>query len=1027
MSGLAFGTETVSDFNGFGISCFDADDGTIDLVINGGTAPYSYGWTASNGTDLSGINAPNLSGLAPGDYSVVITDSTGNCSISETYTITQPDDIVLTGTTSDYNGFGVSAFGLSDGSIDLNVTGGVDTQAYDYQWTASLGGTLPTGQDTIEDPSGLTAGTYTVVVTDRNNCSETLAFTLTEPDELLANENIAAHQNVDCFGESTGVIQIEIAQESVGPYDFTLTNGSTVVETVNTSALTYQFDALPAGTYNATVEDANGSVVNVNDIVISQPVSAFTSSINTSAFTGPNGTFEISCFGSAEGIIDINLSGGTPFDEGLPTAYYTYSLTNGTGNTIDSGQGITIRVTDLVADTYTFSAQDATGNCTVNETVTISQPNELIITTDLFQDMQCFGSNDGIINVTLSGGLGNYAYNWTKDGTPFSTQEDINGLEEGTYILVVEDLGTNACTVSQTFTITEPAELFVSLDSKTDVLCFGDATGTIDINVSGGIAPYQFLWTHSSGTTYTSEDLNNLPAGIYNLIVTDANSCAETLQIELTQPDDILFNTTKTDISCYDYNDGSITINPTGGVTPYNITWSDLGNGTSRTNLAPGIYTATIVDAVGCVSSESIEIIDAPIFSLQGSTATNISCFGANDGSISLTITGGVEPLQLQWNDDPSAGIQRNNLGPGIYDVVVIGADNCIQTASFVINEPQELSLSAVIIDAIDCTDPNSGAIDITVVGGTQPYNFSWSNGATAEDLTAIPANNYSLTVTDTNGCSVSGTYQVIRQDPLEVTVTSTIQANCDTKEVIQENEALVSGGFPPYTIRWSYGDVDSSNPAIMRTTVAGIATVTITDNNGCTVSQNVNNDIKILGDPDFTMDSIFNTDYAIWAIEDPITFTNTSTGDALSYFWDFGDGNTSTDENPIHSYVDEGTYQITLSVMYPYGCSYSISYTIIVGKGYELEMPNGFTPNNDGVNEVFRPVYLGMKEVKLSIYDTWGGLLYVEMSTTNTFNGWDGTVNGKPLENGNYIFQVDAISRNDIKIHKTGPFALIK
>ena len=144
-------------------------------------------------------------------------------------------------------------------------------------------------------------------------------------------------------------------------------------------------------------------------------------------------------------------------------------------------------------------------------------------------------------------------------------------------------------------------------------------------------------------------------------------------------------------------------------------------------------------------------------------------------------------------------------------------------------------------------------------------------------------------------------------------------------------------------------------------------------------------------------------------------------------YNWDFGDGNTSTDENPTHVYVKEGTYQITLLVDYAYGCSYTVTKTLQVGRGYNIEVPNAFTPNGYGVNDVFRPVYLGMKEVKLEIYDVWGGLLYVETSVSNTFGGWNGKIDDKPLENGNYIFQVEAISRNGIKIKKTGPFTILK
>jgi gliding motility-associated-like protein len=1035
-------TKTTSNYNNFNVNCFGQTDADLSISVSGGTpyidgsgnAYYTYEWSSPTNSPIpAGQETTNsLSGIGIGKYQVVIKDSTGSCALTEIYTITQPDDIVISGTKSDYNGFEVSGFGLDDGSIDLTVTGGVDTQAYTYSWSASNGGAIPTGQDAVEDPSGLTAGTYTVLVTDANSCTETISFTLTEPNELLVNENIAEHQNVDCFGDSTGVIQIDITQGSVGPYDYSLNLAGAVVETTNTTALNYRFENLAAGDYNATVVDANGNSVTVNNIIISQPVSAFAASITTSSYTGPNGTFELSCFGGSDGVIDITLSGGIPFNEGLPTAYYNYILTNSSVTIVTTGQGTTINKTNLLADTYTLNATDETGNCVINELIVLSEPDPLIITTDFFQDMSCFQADDGTISVTVSGGLGNYIYNWTKDGNPFATTDDLSALDAGQYVLMVEDTGTNSCSVSETYVINEPLALQVSLDSKTDILCNGDSTGAINISVSGGTTftsvarDYQFNWVHDSGATYITEDLSNIPAGTYDLTVTDANGCSETLQVVLTEPTAVIFNPTTTDINCYGYNDGSITINPTGGVTPYVLTWSDLGNGTTRTNLSPGTYTTTIVDGNNCTHIENITILDAPIFAING-TKTDISCFGANDGSIDLTITGGVAPLVLSWNDDPTPGLQRNNLGPGVYDVTITGADGCIQAETYVINEPIGLQISAVTTDAFDCTDPNSGAIDITVAGGTLPLQFLWNNGATTEDLTAIPAGNYAVTVTDANSCQITENFTIIRQTPLSANVVSTIDSNCITKDVVQVNELFITGGFPPHTISWSYGNVDTSDPTIMRTSVNGNAVATITDSIGCTTSVIVPVNLLYLGDADFNMDSSFFTDFNIWAINDPISFTNTSTGDPQGFNWDFGDGNTSTDENPIHSYVSEGTYQITLTVDYAYGCSYTVAYTIVVGRGYEIEMPNAFTPNSYGVNDTFRPVYLGMKEVKLEIYDTWGGLLYVESSTTNSFVGWDGTVDGKPIENGNYIYQLTATARNDLEIQKTGPFTLIK
>lgn len=880
-------TEVISDYNGFEISCFGANDGSITLSVTGGrpgsgAKPYTYQWTSTSGATIPGMgNTRTLSGIGAGTYEVTITDSTGNCSLTpQTYTITEPAAITLSGTTSNYNGFSVSTANAADGSINLNVNGGVS--AYTYSWTTS-NGNIPLGQGSVEDPSGLTAGIYTVTVTDQNNCTETISFTLTEPAELLISEVLASHQNVDCFGDSTGAIEISIDQESVPPYDYVLSqSGTTIQSSINTSATNHTFQNLAAGTYDVTVTDANGSSKNLNGIVVSQPANAFSAVVNTSSFAGPNGTFEISCFGNNDGFVNISLSGGTPFDQGLPTAYYSYTLKNSLGTVVSTGQGTTLNFPSLVADTYAFTATDATGNCMVTEAIVLSEPSELIITDNLFQNIQCFGANDGIINVSISGGLGNNSISWTKDGNPFSMQKDIANLEGGTYVLLVEDSVANSCSVTKSYTITEPTALTIALDNITDVLCFGDNTGKINITISGGTpiptnpSRYQIMWTHnSSGATYNSEDLSGVPAGTYEVEVIDANGC--------------------------------------------------------------------------------------------------------------------------------------------------------IQYASFVIDEPTEIHINATVTDATDCSDPNSGSIDLTVSGGIQPYRFVWSNGSTAEDLTTIPANNYTVTVTDANGCVATDTYRIIRQLPLEAHIVTNLQTDCITKTVIQENELIITRGFPPYTVSWSYGDVDSTNQNIMRTGSNGVAVATITDNSGCTVTENVLINLLQLGDPDFIMNSIFHTDYSIWAINDPISFTNTSTGDAQGFMWDFGDGTTSTDENPTHIYTNAIPYQVKLTVSYPYGCTYSIERTIDVSKGYEIEIPTGFSPNKDGVNDIFKPIHLGVQQITMYIYDTWGGVLYAEEGPANTFKGWDGTVYGKPLENGNYIYQLEALSRNGIEIQKTGGVTLLE
>ena len=205
--------------------------------------------------------------------------------------------------------------------------------------------------------------------------------------------------------------------------------------------------------------------------------------------------------------------------------------------------------------------------------------------------------------------------------------------------------------------------------------------------------------------------------------MTDANQCVTTFEVTLDEPDEIIVDVEKSNLSCYDANDGIIDLSVTGGVAPYTYSWSDLGNGAQRSNLSAGVYKVIITDSNQCVKEIEIEIENAPLFDIE-SQVTNISCFGANDGIINLTLLGGIGNVSISWSDDPSAGLNRNNLSPGVYSVIITDESGCVINEEFTIIEPQEIEISGIITNAEDCDNPNSGSIDLQVSGGNPPYLF---------------------------------------------------------------------------------------------------------------------------------------------------------------------------------------------------------------------------------------------------------------------------------------------------------------
>ena len=1015
-------TSILSDFNGFNISCNGESDGSIDITVSGGTisggdTDYTYEWTTLNGTGLD-TSLPDQTGLSAGTYTVKITDS-NNCSLTRSIDILQADPIDLTGVLSDYNGYNISVKGLADGFINITPVGG--SGGYIYEWSTADGSGLIDGE---QDQTGLTIGTYTLKLTDSNGCNTSKSFTLIEPTELKIDLGTDP-TNILCFGEKTGVLKAIITQESVPSYKYTLNGtdyqGNVILETVSSITVLNHTFLVKAGIYTITVEDLNGGKKTSAQRTFTQPAAPLAISDTISDFNG----FNISCTGASDAAIDLTVTGGT-----ITGTLYNYSW-----STLD-GSGLQPNIEDQIGlgpGTYAVLVEDENG-CTITKTYIITEPELIDYKLDTKNDISCFGANDGSINITVTKGTGVYNYAWTtEDGAGLDpTSEDQSGLSAGKYKLIL----TDGCqTLQYIYEIEEPAVLAIGLDEKVDILCFGDSTGKILVTVSGGTSPYNYEWIDNFGNKYNRDignvfntgNLSNIPVGIYDLTVTDKNGCIETLKVELKEPDELKIDFNKVDVSCFKGNDGSIDVNPTGGVAPYTYSWSDFGNGKLRTDLVSGKYTVTVTDSNNCEKSVEIELKSAPQFNIT-SDVSPITCFGANDGSIKLTIDGGKAPISLEWADDPQAGTTRSNLKSGVYSVLLKDSSGCEINEIYTITEPAKLQLSAIKSDALDCDDPNSGSIDLQVIGGNPPFTYVWSNGDTTEDLSDVSANNYSVIVTDSKGCTVEKTFSIVRPFELKIDLTSNLRVVCETRDVYLVNKVTIEGGVFPYTVKWSSGDVSGSNGEIMETNVEGSYSVEVTDNNGCTKTQIFDVVLPKLGYPEFDYTSFYWQTFGALTFNDPITFTNNSTESFLSVSWDFGDGNSSDQNDPVHSYEKKGSYDVTLYVTYFSGCIYEIKKTIYVGDSYEIEFPNAFTPNGDGLNDTFRPVYYGFKSVDLQVFDTWGTLIYSETAKgANIMNGWNGMLNGKPATNGNYIFQVSGEAFNGETVLKNGPFTLLR
>ncbi len=924
-------------------------------------------------------------------------------------------------------------FGEAFNTLSVAFANGVGTPT--FQWYSNTVNDATTGTPiageigtTYTPPSG-TVGTvyyYAIITFSSGGCTEITSTiseqTVNETPDISDKTDIICSGNaftitpdstggdtaptgttytwtspvINPAGTITGASQETTPQLSISQ---TLTNTTT-----NPSIVTY------------TVAPALGSCVGTDfQVVITVNPSISITSIQTNS----------SCYLDNGGALDITISGGVPFPTGNP---YQINWTGPNGYTNTSED-----ISNLAPGDYTVSILDD-GGCPFSETFTITEPDELIFSTTDFdpETISCFQEDDGAIGIDVSGGTVPYTYSWTRNGAPYSTDEDLTNLPPGTYEITVTD-ANNCNPIIQSFSVIEPPELQATLNTKVDVICFGEATGEINVNITGGrpfeISPgvfdYTYSWTGPNGFASTNQNLTGLFAGTYNLTVTDRSNCTDTLEVIIDQTDEIIIDITATEIECYNDNDASITIdNISGGNGPYTTAWSNLGSGLVQNNLSPGTYVITVTDATDCIKEATVVIDAPPVFRITPEI-TNVSCFGTNDARIVLNLEGGIEPIDLNWDDDPTAGVERNNLGPGTYTVTITDGKPCVITETFVITQPAALNISGTKTDALDCDDANTGTINAIITGGTQPLTYSWSNGATTEDLNNIPPGDYTLTVTDANNCEISDTFTINRFDPLEVAVETDTNFNCDAKTVDQSFIAQPNGGVPPYQISWSSGTVSGANNEIMQTDVNGLVVIDVTDSIGCSISFSYNVDIPELGDPNFTLTSEAITNFGFYSIEDPIQFTNTSSGDYVGISWDFGDGNFSSEENPIHIYKTVGTYIVTQTVVYPFDCVYTRTLTLNIQKGYSLIVPNAFTPNDDALNDYFLPSQIALSNMKFEIYDTWGSMVYSEEG--ESLRGWDGKIKGSNAENGNYYYTFSGDTFYGETITSKGVVVLIK
>ena len=1000
-TGLQLTDIQITDYNGYEISCAGESDGSISFVVTGNQGQIDYSWVGPNGFAST---EDNLQGLEAGTYELLLADESG-CTLSRSFEIEEPNPLVLLDEVSDYNGFGVQCNGGNEGYIYLDISGGTGSST--INWTGPDG--FVSSDERLEN---IYSGTYNLTITDLNGCEIVKTYTLTEPQGLEIAELPDEKVNVSCFGQFTGMVAATITRSSAGPYQYTLFDENDEMVSVSppTSESIWYFNNLAAGIYSFTVSDINNCLQEIENIEITQPATGLQiDEVEVSNYTG----FNISCFGADNGWINVSTTGGS--------GNYVYEWTGPDGFTGDKPN-----IENLKPGAYQLTIIDQNGCEVVTDIININEPDPLQSNPNVSfhngYEITCHEADNGSISLTPSGGAGSYMVTWTGPDGFTSNNEHITNLSPGNYEAVISD--ENGCEITEQYSISEPEALSLQVIETINVLCFGEATGSITILVEGGIADtYTYEWTRNGlPISANSPKIDGLLAGEYSVKVIDANYCQiSQSNIIISQPDEALeVNMMQTEVSCYNANDANLSIDIQGGVEPYQISWNIGSTQSAFEGIGPGFYQVTVTDANGCTVVKETTIAEVPVFEIDP-VVNPISCFGEMDGSILLNLNGGLAPVKATWAHGPEQS-SLYNLGPGVYSVYLEDAKGCTIERTFNLLEPDLLMAIGQVEDALDCENGESGAINLTVSGGRPPYNYSWSNGEITPSIFNLTNGNYSVEVTDQSGCYVTQTFEVKRPDPIEINLASTTTTQCEPREILETIDLNIDGGVAPYNIVWSSGEI-SNNGYRMQTTSPGNYEVTITDGNGCiqTRSFEVENNV-VLAKGDYLSSSFGQYGENLANFE--VQFINNSSGNISSYYWDYGDGNNSLEENPIHSYQVPGTYTITLMVTDFWGCETYDTFEIII-TDYFLETPNVFTPNGDGVNDTYFPKFVHVDYIVFTVMNKWGEILYYSEDPYDT--GWDGTYRGQKASPGNYVYKLNYTTADGRDFSETGAFMLLE
>lgn len=1062
-----------------GISMANTADVDVDFVLWGPftTSAACNQLTGANVVDCSysGLSTEHIdiTGAIPGQYYILCVTNYSN----------QPTNFTLTtdgGSTATTNCAilcDITGMTAGAGACDVvtnthSITGSITTQFPPSTGTLTI--TTSTGQSVVINAPfsgttnytvpGVTSTGAMVSVTAQfstdTGCNYTTSYMA--PASCVCSVD-ASNNTPTCSG--TTVSLTAVPQGNVTAYQWSGPNGFT--STLQNPTIP-NATALATGTYSVTITAGGCTATDTTNVLVGQ---------------GPTISPLIqnaTCNAAADGSI-------AAANNALPPVTYQWA---GTLNNYPPDSVLT----GLTAGSYNVTVTGSNG-CSATGTYQITQPTAVVLGNPTITQATC--SAGGTISVTATGGTGTITYLWSNA----ETTSTISNLSAGPYSVTATD--ANGCTATDAYNVSAaPNAIIFGTPTIVDASCAGSADGSISTSASGGSGTLNYLWSNAQ----TGTSITGLIAGTYSVTASDANGCSASVAYIVGSNSALVLDPAViTVVTCQ--SGGSITANATGGTSPYSYVWSNTQQtGAYISNLPAGDYTLTASDANGCQAIETYVVgTDPSAVAITNPVITNVTCVGASDGSISVTFTGGTGSINGVWSSGTysAPGNSVTGLAAGTYTVTATDQANCSAIATYTITGPAGLTTTAPVVTDAVCYQSPTGSIDVNPAGGTPPYTFVWSDGQTNKTATGLTAGNYTVTITDANGCNTSVDGEV--KEPVQLLIDELVTT--PIKCVGQSNGTItvsISGGTPAYSYsatqdgsNFIYGEdyvieglavgeyvvivSDSKGCTIVDTAVIGDAIpddfVVTTDSTSCYGNDyndgaiHINATSTINGPYWYSIDGgaqqqqsgdfygLLAGEYKIQAISakectttveaiiyeplqmfadinpDTLTLALGESGDVLasyqnasnvSYSWNPDYGLSCSDcPNPTITAYNNTDYVLTISMESGLATCYAKARLhVAVGEAEFMYVPNAFTPNGDGNNDLFLVYGQDIQKASVKIFNRWGELVFV---STNQFYGWDGMYKGVQAPEGLYTYVVQATRLDNTKEERNGSIMLIR